>query len=206
MAGYGCCPGKVSFSYTEIETGCISRMMLDAVTVKPCLDPDFNITSLNTVVKGNISTNDEVVAGMTYGAITISLEKPYGSIPYFALNPDGSYEFSATIAGEYVYRVSVCLTSRPFDCNFSELSIKVVDPFNFDAKPIGNVDIATTNLVSNTEMGEPVILDPFVNDRCLKGTGCTMDTNTMLILTNPKYGVASLLPKWFSILYVQSSL
>ena len=65
----GVAPGKVSFSYTEIETGCISRMMLDAVTVKPCLDPDFNITSLNTVVKGNISTNDEVVAGMTYGAL-----------------------------------------------------------------------------------------------------------------------------------------
>ena len=102
-----------------------------------------------------------------------------------------------------MYRVSVCLTNRPFDCNFSELSIKVVDPFNFDAKPIGNVDIATTNLVSNTEMGEPVILDPFVNDRCLKGTGCTMDTNTMLILTNPKYGVASLLPNG-SVFYMSN--
>ncbi len=199
----GVAPGKVSFTYTEIETGCISRMTLDAVTVKPCLDPDFNITSLNKLTKGNVSTNDEVVAGMTYGAITISLEKPYGSIPYFALNPDGSYEFSASIPGEYVYRISVCLTNRPFDCNFSELSIKVIDPFNFEAKPVGNVDIATTNLVSNTEMGEPIILDPLANDRCLKGTGCHMDTNTVLILTNPKYGVASVLPNG-SVFYMSN--
>lgn len=199
----GVAPGKASFSYTEIETGCISRMVLDAVVVKACLDPDFNVAARNTLLTGNVATNDEVVTGMTYGSIVTSLAKPLGSNAFFTVLPNGDYQFSTTMPGEYIYRISACVTSGNFDCNFSELNIKVIDPFDFNSKPIGNVDIGTTNLVSNTEMGEPIAIDPLFNDRCVKGTGCMLDTQSVNILTNPKYGVATVLPNG-SIYYISN--
>lgn len=199
----GVAPGKVSFSYTEIETGCISRMVLDAVIVRACLDPDFNVAARNTLLTGNVATNDEVVAGMTYGSIVTTLTKPLGSNPFFTVLPNGDYQFSTTMPGEYIYRISACVTSGNFDCNFSELNIKVIDPFDFNSKPLGNVDIGTTNLISNTEMGEPIAIDPLLNDRCIKGTGCMLDTQSVNILTNPKYGVATVLPNG-SIYYISN--
>ncbi|MBK8701456.1 MAG: hypothetical protein IPN29_18690 [Saprospiraceae bacterium] len=189
----GVAPGKVSFTYTEISTGCMSSLDLDAVTVKPCLDPDFNVTTINKSIVGNVSTNDETNVGLIYGTSVISLQIPAGTIPTFSIQSNGMYQFSGSKEGEYLFRISVCVIGRPDDCNYSELSIKVVDPYNIYGHPVGNVDIATTYMNSNTTQGVPVDINGFLNDRCLKSSGCNLNTASLDVVTLPKYGIIDIL-------------
>ena len=61
----GLAPGKSGFIFTQNGTGCAAVLPNDAVSVKPCVDPDFNVTFANVAVSGNLSTNDEVPANTT---------------------------------------------------------------------------------------------------------------------------------------------
>jgi hypothetical protein len=102
-------------------------------------NPDFNVTAVNVQVPGNVSTNDKVPTGTTYGpAATADGSNPSGAT--FSLNPDGTYTFSAPTVGVYTYQIPVCVPGLP--CIPAPLTITVTDPTKSTNLPIANKDIA----------------------------------------------------------------
>ena len=102
-------------------------------------NPDFNVTSVNVQVPGNVSTNDKVPTGTTYGpAATADGSNPSGAT--FSLNPDGTYTFSAPTVGVYTYQIPVCVPDLP--CISAPLTITVTNPTLSTNPPIANKDIA----------------------------------------------------------------
>ncbi|MBE9465205.1 beta strand repeat-containing protein [Dyadobacter subterraneus] len=102
-------------------------------------NPDFNVTQINVPVPGNVSTNDKVPAGTTYGpTATAGGSNPAGAT--FTLNTDGTYTFTATTVGVYTYQVPVCVPDLA--CTDVPLVITVTDPTKVTNKPVANTDIA----------------------------------------------------------------
>ncbi len=123
-------------------------------------NPDFNVTLVNTPVNGNVSTNDKVVAGTTYGTpqTVPGVTNPNGSIP--AINPDGTYTFVTDTPGVYQFLVPVCAPGVTTPCPNELLTITVLaDDPNVKNPPVANTDIATTPV--NT----PVTLNTLANDK-----------------------------------------
>ena len=83
------------------------------------LTNDAQTAYVNIPTSGNISTNDVVPAGTTYGqpaAITGAT---------ITVNANGTYSFTATTAGTYTYTVPVCAPGQTTNCPTSELVINV---------------------------------------------------------------------------------
>ena len=186
----GMAPGKVTFTFVESGTGCSSSLPADAIKVNNCLDPDFNATLVNITLNGNVSTNDEVAVGTTFGGGVMTESKPAGSNPSLIVNPNGSYTFLSSVPGVYKYLVPVCVPPLTYGCPTSNLVITVVDPANSIASPISNVDIATTTMVSNIAQGQAVTLQTVANDKCVLGGSCTLDNANVNITNLPHHGSA----------------
>ncbi|MBK9735560.1 MAG: Ig-like domain-containing protein [Saprospiraceae bacterium] len=181
-------PGTATFIFTETATGCASASATGPVTVTHCFNPDFNATRVNVSVPGDVSTNDFVIAGTTYGP-TLSIvlvSSPAGSAPNIVINDDGTYTFITNKIGVYKYEVPVCVPPVTSGCPRSDLTINVVEFIDPDKKPVANVDIATTSL--NT----PVILRTLSNDACVVVTGCTLDPALVTISIAPNHGSTSI--------------
>lgn len=111
-----------------------------ALSCNAVKNPDFNATQINVPVPGNVSTNDVVPAGTTYGPTAT----PGGSNPSggtLVLNPDGTYTFTGTSVGVYTYTVPVCIPETP--CVSVPLVITVTDPTKLTNPPVANTDIAS---------------------------------------------------------------
>ncbi len=105
--------------------------------------PDINVGLLNQAITGNVSTNDKVLAGSTYGGtITVptGTTNPSAALP--VVQADGSYTFTATVPGVYQFYISVCAPGTTDNCKLELLTITVQD----------NAVDATNALVVNTDI------------------------------------------------------
>ncbi|KAI9549358.1 hypothetical protein GHT06_003724 [Daphnia sinensis] len=87
---------------------------------------DLNVTNINVPVTGDLSTNDVVPVGTTYGTPEASTENPAGAT--IQVNMRCTYEFTATEPGVYNFLVPVCAPGQSVDCPMSPLQITVLDP------------------------------------------------------------------------------
>jgi len=179
--------GKVTFTFVETVSGCAASAPTDTLTIQQCFNPDFNATFVNILVPGNVSTNDNVTPGTVYGSNPVLRSSPAGSIPVINMNPsgDGSYTFTANLPGVYVYNVQVCVPPLASGCPTSELTITVANHLLPTPRPFAHVDFATTPI--NTE----VTLKTLANDGCAVVTGCDLDEESVTIVVNPLYGIAT---------------
>jgi len=168
--------GTVSFSFVN-STGCASAANTDDLTISACADPDFNVTYVDVPVPGDVSTNDAVPVGTTYGPTTeiVSTSSPAGSLFSIDINSAGEYTFTGNTVGVYTFDVPVCVPPLTSGCATAELTITVLDFLEPDNRPVANVDVATT------ELNTPVTLATLANDRCVVTTGCSLDPMSVTI-------------------------
>ncbi|WP_353719002.1 Ig-like domain-containing protein [Dyadobacter sp. 676] len=119
-------------------------------------NPDVNVAVIDVAIDGNVSTNDKVLAGTTYGAAAPvpGYNNPSGDSP--AIGADGSYTFTASAAGVYQFLVPVCPASSPGNCPVELLVITVNGPTS--NPPVANLDVASTLA------GTPVTINTLAND------------------------------------------
>ena len=83
---------------------------------------DTLIAYLNLPKTGNVSTNDVVPAGTTYGTPTAGANNPAAgtgaasSGAVLTMSSTGTYTFTATVAGTYTYTVPVCAPGQTINC------------------------------------------------------------------------------------------
>ncbi|UFH53027.1 Ig-like domain-containing protein [Spirosoma sp. KNUC1025] len=147
------------------------------------LNPDFNVTTKKIPVSGNVSTNDIVPAGTTYGTPTASSGNPTGAT--ITLNSNGVYSFTATNPGSYTYSVPVCATGQT-TCPVTPLIITVLDVVSTTNIPVANPDYASVQ--SSTAAAGSVTVNVRAND----GPGNTGGTlNIPTIISAPTHGSAT---------------
>ena len=145
------------------------------------VNPDFGATNISVPLTGNISTNDNVPAGTTYGRPAASATNPTGAT--ITVNANGTYSFNATKPGTYTYYVPVCAAGQNTGCPITPLVITVVDPMSTSNPPIANPDIATT--IVNTAVTTNIL----ANDKA-SNIGTSLNAASLSIATGPKNGTA----------------
>jgi gliding motility-associated-like protein len=155
------------------------HILVDPVPV--ILKPDFNETLVNIPVTGNVSTNDEVIPGTTYGPPQAAGSNPSGA--NFKMNTDGSYTFNSNVPGTYIYYVPVCNPGQTTGCPIVPIQITVIDPNIKTNPPISNPDVEIT--LENTAVKTSVLL----NDRATN-IGAVLNIASLVISKNPANGKA----------------
>ncbi len=188
----GVAVGFVTFTFQDNSGLCNSIVTTDTIRVDHCIAPDFNFTTVNIPVNGNVHTNDVVPISSVYGN-PILISKPFESNATITMNADGSYIFSANLKGEYLYHIPICADGFLQNCPTSKLTITVIDLLESGSKPFANLDIATTfaNL-NSTISGEPVTIYSLSNDFCVNGGGCLLDPLSVEIVALPSYGTVTI--------------
>jgi hypothetical protein len=194
VAGFS---GPVEFPYTVCDDNAVqacTQATLHILVPPPAQNPnpDFNVTYVNVPVTGNVSTNDNVEAGSTYGTATAVPGNPGPAIP--TINADGTYTFTSAVAGVFIFEVPVCYPSQTPPCLPVLLTITVLDNNVNTNPPVANVDIATTNI--NT----PVTLNTLANDEA-GNPGGSLVPSTVAITANPSNGTATVNPATGEITY-----
>jgi gliding motility-associated-like protein len=162
---------------------CAKATLHIVVSPPPTINPDFNSTNINTPVPGSINTNDAIPAGTTYGTPSPSVNNPTGST--ITLNATtGTYTFTATKPGKYIFFVPVCAASQTSGCPLSLLQITVLDPNVTTNPPVANNDYSVTQL--NT----PVVTTILANDKP-GNVNTTLIPASIVINTAPKNGTAT---------------
>jgi gliding motility-associated-like protein len=150
-----CAPGQTTNCPTEILVITVPNPTTAIIT------PDLNVTNINVPVKGNLSTNDKITTGTTYGTPIASTTNPAGGT--ITVNKDGTYTFTGNTPGKYIYYVPVCAAGQVTRCPLAPLEITVLDPATYTDKPVANNDIATIkynspttiNILANDNAGNP---------------------------------------------------
>ena len=181
--------GPVNFPYTTTDNGApaATAMATIYVLVSPAqsaTNPDFNSTFVNVPVPGNVSTNDRVPAGTTYGTTPTLLSSPAGSTPSITMNSNGTYTFVSNIKGVYIYNVPVCMPGQVAPCPPTKLTITVLDAALVTNNPVANVDIAATRI--NT----PVTLKSLANDAAGNPAN-SLVPSSVVVTVAPLHGTAS---------------
>lgn len=143
-------------------------------------NPDVNVTFINVPVPGNVSTNDNVPSGTTYGTPVPDGSNPAPAV--IVMFTDGSYTFTGSVPGVYKYNVPVCLPGAPV-CTPVELKITVLSSASSNNPPVANTDIAST------QNDKAVIVRSLENDRC-SNPGCSLNAASVTITSNPSNGTA----------------
>jgi len=186
--------GFATFSYQDGSNDCNVILVSDTILVKDCFEPDFNITSVNVSVNGNVNTNDMVPLGTVYGTGPLLIDKPDGSTASITMGTSGLYTFVANLPGEYTYHVPVCASDLYQNCPFSTLKILVLDVESLDKTPIANMDHGYTYTNVNPALpGNPVTLKTLANDYCIYAAGCTLDPLSVSIVDSPQHGITTIL-------------
>ena len=163
---------------------------------KPAINPDVNVTYINVQVPGNVSTNDKVPAGTTYGTPVLG-SKPAGSVATLTMNPNGNYTFIANIPGVYTYNVPVCVPGQVLPCPTALLTITVLDP-NLQNPPVANTDFATTK--ANTA----VTINSLANDAA-GNTGGSLNPASVTVITAPLHGTTTVNPATGAVTYTPNA-
>ncbi len=146
------------------------------------MNPDINVTHINVPVNGNVNTNDAFPGGMSYSYSTPVANPGNPAGATINMNSDGTYTFTATTAGVYLYEVPVCITG--IGCTNIQLKITVLDPGSKQKPPVANTDIAVTN--SNTA----VVINSLYNDAS-GNTGGSLNPGSVTVTTAPAHGTTS---------------
>ena len=176
--------GETEVTYTVcdniIPAGCSTAVLRLLVTPADS-DPDVNVTFVNTLVKGNVSTNDDIPYTVTYGP-PVSKSTPAGSVPTLIMNPNGSYEFKGTLPGTYVYEVPICSDRNlQGSCPLETLTITVLETTLQANNPVAHVDIAYTRPET------AVRLKTLANDAPAT-MGSNLDISSVIIEVQPLNG------------------
>ena len=134
-------------------------------------DPDITGTLINVSVSGNVSTNDDVPVGTTYGNPISDPSNPSACVP--VMSSTGSYTFICSTPGEYEYQIPVCAPGQTSNCPTELLKITITDPGVVTAGPSVNPDVMTT--LQNM----PTTLNVLSNDACNNGPSCTLSNPTI---------------------------
>ncbi|MFN5253565.1 MAG: Ig-like domain-containing protein, partial [Chitinophagaceae bacterium] len=162
---------------------CAKATLHIVVNPPPTINPDFNSTNINTPVPGSINTNDIIPAGTTYGTPIASGNNPLGAT--ISINAaTGTYTFTASKPGKYIFNVPVCAASQTTGCPISPLQITVLDPNITTNPPVANNDYSVTQL--NT----PVVTTILANDKPGNQNTSLIPTS-IVINTAPKNGTAT---------------
>jgi len=103
-------------------------------------NPDFTVNYVNQVTTGNLSTNDIMPAGTTYGTAVARPSNPNTNLP--TINSDGTYSFTPSVPGVYKFDVNVCTPDQVTGCITERLTISVINPALTTNRPIVNDDVA----------------------------------------------------------------
>jgi hypothetical protein len=138
----GIAPGKVNFRYIDISANCTSAALPKQISIRNCVDPDFNVTLTNYWLNGDVSTNDDIIGTKRYDQ-AILVSKPENSTSSIFVYENGKFTFRTDKPGKYIYKVPVCINSDQFGCPSMVLEITAVDPSTISDKTISNLDIGT---------------------------------------------------------------
>ncbi len=189
----GISAGFATFNFMDASGQCSNTIISDTVYVRDCFEPDFNITTVNVSVNGNVKTNDMVPLGTVYGTVPLLINKPVGSSASITMSSSGSYTFIANLLGEYTYHVPVCASYLYQNCPFSTLKILVLDVESLERTPIANMDHGYTYTNVNPALsGNPIILKTLTNDYCIYASGCNLDPLTVTIVTAAQHGITTI--------------
>ena len=181
--------GPVNFVYTTCDNGtpqaCASATLYVLVSPDlPYTNPDFNSTFVNVHVTGDVSTNDKMPAGTTYGSAPALVSGPAGSHPVIIMNSNGTYDFVSDVIGVYTYNVPVCAPGQTSPCPPTRLVITVLSSNSNTNSPVANVDIATTNF------NIPVTLKTLANDAAGNPAN-SLVPSTVVVTVAPLHGIAT---------------
>lgn len=158
--------------------------------------PDMNATFVDSTVAGKVNTNDNVLAGTTYGT-----PAPFSSNPSpstIVMQSDGSYLFSAPAVGVYKFFVPVCPLGQSTNCPLELLTITVTDPTVNTNPPTANVDEGTT-------YGQtPITLNTLGNDAC-NNANCNLAPGSVTIEVQPKNGSVTVDPLTGQTTYIANT-
>ena len=169
-----CAPGQTTNCPTETIVFTVPNPIINIIV------PDFNVTNTNVPVNGNLSTNDQVPAGTSYGQPALNSNNPIGAT--ITINSNGTYIFKAINTGTYTYYIPTCAHGQTSGCPLTPLVITVVDPLINTNPPIANIDIASTT--ANT----PVTTNVLANDKA-SNSGGSLNPASLSIASPPKHGV-----------------
>jgi uncharacterized protein YjdB len=185
----GISSGLVTFTFTQTGEECNGVVTTDSLRVYHCFEPDFNITTVNVSVNGDVRTNDMVPLTTSYGTVPSLVSRPPGSVYTLQVNASGTYSFVADLPGEYVFNVPVCVPGAGNQCPNSQLRITVMDLFRMGKSPIANLDRADTYSNPDPALpGTPVTLLTLANDQCIYGSGCSLDPASVAVISPPSHG------------------
>ena len=172
IAGSDLGAGTYYVAFYDSVGGCYSPTTKLIVTITACSNPDFNVALLNKEITGNVSTNDGIPTGTSYGTPVAVNGNPSGGT--INMNSNGTYTFTGTVPGVFTYNVPICATGvTPPACPTSPLVITVVDPVISTNPPVANTDIAVGAI--NTQL----TIDILSNDK-VGNTGGTLGTPTIV--------------------------
>ena len=181
-AGYS---GTVNIVYEVCggtPTSCAKASLHILVDPVPTIIPDINVTNINVPVSGNLNTNDKVNTETTYGVPVASTTNPSGAtITIDAAT--GTYTFTGTTPGKYIYYIPVCENGQTTACPLSPLEITVLDPFSNTNLPVVNNDVAATKIAT------PVTTNVLSNDK-KSNINTQLDTTSLKVSTAPLHGTA----------------
>src|SRR5690606_22733391 len=178
--------GTVDIPYTTCDNGVPSacaNATIHIVVEAPVVitRPDVNSGLVNEPIPGDVSTNDDVPPGTTYGTPIGSVSNPNNNTP--VMDPDGSYTFETDKPGIYEFEIPVCVPGAVIPCPTETLIITVTDPAATNNPPILVNDNSVTLI--NTAVTNNVL----VNDRP-GNTGGTLGTPS--IIASPAHGTVTI--------------
>lgn len=180
----GIAPGKANFYFIESASGCMSDFTTDLININNCINPDFNVTSVNIPVSGNLNTNDQIQSGSFYISNPIFISKPEGSSYNLTISNNGNYIFTGNTPGKYRFNVKVCTPDMSVNCPQFPFTITVVEPKKMEHCIVANIDLATTYI--NT----PVLVSVLDNDHCINSTTCSIDSSLVTLHAQGNSGTA----------------
>lgn len=160
---------------------CFKFEVYDCFT--PVINSDIAIGFMNASIIGNLSTNDVVQSGTTYSLLSVVASNPSNAVP--TINPDGTFSFTATVPGVYVFNVNVCPAGQTSGCPTQQLTITVLDPTIRTNPPIVSNDKAFT------EPNTPVTIFVLNNDAS-GNTSTVLVRSSLSIAAQPKNGTVVL--------------
>ncbi len=166
-------PGIYTISVIQIINGCTSpAASIEVMVVASCLNPDFGVTYKDTLLTGQLSTNDRSRDQSEYVNISGDVSNPSSDMPM--LNIDGSYSFTTSNVGEYHYIVTVCSTNQTIPCYDIPLVITVLDSESEDNPPVANHDYM--DVLSEV----PTVVSILNNDHCESSSNCSLSGASLI--------------------------
>ncbi len=190
----GNAPGVVTFDFVGNDTGCVANSSSDSITIVQCLNPDFNVSFTGLEVSGNISTNDNVPVDAKYSSSSSFLiSKPLASQYSLEIDTNGTYTFTGSKKGKYLFGIPLCIFPQTFGCPNSILEINVVEKEKFSFYPVSNLEFATMySNNGNKQLSGSFNINTLGNDRCLFESGCALNKDLVGIMKMPSNGTVSI--------------